>query len=132
MDFAKNRIFLGVCGAVLGFAGVLALCAAIIVALAEHYGWLIATSSVGGTLVIIASICVYFFLRPFVTSHEEIEAVEETAASALADLPLDIIEAQIQKSPLAAVGLALVAGYAGARDPEKSLNQMQGWLMRLL
>ena len=132
MDQAKTRLTLGVCGAVFCVASVFAFFAAFIYALAQIFGPLAGLLIVGALFLVVGGICMVLFLRPFVSSSEEVADLEEATADALADLPFDTVEAIIRKRPLASIGLALFAGYAGVRDPHRSLNQVQDLLIRLI
>lgn len=132
MDKAKRRLVLGILGAVFCVASVCAFFAALIYGLAIIFNPLIGFLLGGIIFLAIGSVCAYLCLRPFVSSAEEIGKVEEAAADALADLPFDAVEAMIRKRPLASVGLALLAGYSAASDPHRSMNHMQGWLMRMI
>jgi len=132
MDRTKRRIALGVCGALFGFAGALALSIAATLALAQWVGMVYATLIVGSAYTLLAFVCAYVFLRPSKTTEEEVDSIESVTADALADLPFDTIEAIIRKRPIATIGLALAAGYVGMRDPDSTVRHAQNMLFRLL
>lgn len=132
MDKAKLRLLAGASGAVFGFAGILALSCALALLLANWMPLSLAALAVGGTLFIIATFCVLFFLNIFKSAGEEIDQFEDATADALADLPFDTIAAIVEKRPLVAMGVAAFAGYAAARDPDNAVKNAEKMLFNFL
>ncbi|MBB36234.1 MAG: hypothetical protein CME88_16285 [Hirschia sp.] len=132
MDKAKYRLVSGVGAAFFGLAGAVVMSVAAIVWLAELVGLPWATFYIGMFYTLVAGTLAIIFLRPFKSSSDEVEELEHATADALADLPFDTLEAIIKKRPIAAVGLAVALGYAGAKDPDGSMRNVQNALFKLI
>ena len=132
MDKAKLRILAGASGAVFGFAGILALSAAMAILLANWMPLALAGFLVGGSLFLVATFCIFFFLDIFKSSEEELDQLEDATADALADLPFDTIAAIVEKRPLMALGVAAFAGYAATRDPDNAIKNTEKMFLNFL
>tara|TARA_Y100000052_G_scaffold27562_1_gene36418 strand:+ start:60282 stop:60680 length:399 start_codon:yes stop_codon:yes gene_type:complete len=132
MDKAKLRLLAGVSGAVFGFAGVLALSAAVTMLLANWMPLWVAGLSTGGLLFLVAALCVLFFLDIFKSADEELDQFEDATADMLADLPFDTISAIVEKRPVTALGIAALVGYAATSDPDRAVKNAERVMFSLL
>ncbi|MAP94158.1 MAG: hypothetical protein CMK07_04310 [Ponticaulis sp.] len=132
MDKAKLRLLAGVSGGVFGFAGILALAFAGTMLLSQWMPLWAAGLSIGGILFLIAAACVLFFLDIFKSADEELDQLEDATADMLADLPFDTIQAIVEKRPLTAVGIAMLAGYAATNDPDRAVKNAEKLVFGLL
>lgn len=131
MDTAKLRILAGVSGALLGFAGIIALAISAGFFLNQ---WLSPWAScliVGGVLMLFALTGMMIFLAPGKSSEEELEQLEDVTADLLADLPFDTIAAIVEKRPLAAISVAALMGYSVTKDPGSAAKNAERMLMGL-
>jgi len=132
MEKAKLRLLAAVGGALFGFAGALSMAYALVVVLTPVLGLAWATVSVGGVLIGLSCLCLYFFLLPYKPAEAEAQQAESLAAETLADLPFDTVQHIVKKHPLSAVAIALAAGYVVARDPENATRGVQRVIAGLL
>lgn len=132
MDSAKLRLFAGVGGVFLGFAGVIALSTALALYLAERIGPIWAAASVGGVLLLASVIAMLLFLRPAKSAEAEVGEIETMTADVLADLPFDTVKSLVEKRPLLALGVSLAAGYALARDPDEAARGIRRLVTTML
>ncbi len=132
MDTTKLRLFAAVAGIISGFGGMFALSVAGVLALASVIGLTAACFAVAAILIAIAATMLYIFLLPYRKSSEEIDDLEETTASALADLPFDTLKSLVQKYPVSVSAGAMLLGYTLVRDPRTATRHAQRLLLGLL
>ena len=122
----------GAGGALIGFVGILAMSAAMILGLSEFIGMTASALVVGFIYIALAVIGIQFFIAPFKSSDEEIDQLEHATADALADLPFDTIKALVEKRPFTAISVAALAGYAATRDPDNAIKNAERMFMGFL
>lgn len=134
MDFdeAKLRLFAGLCGALFGFAGVVALLTALVILLSQVIGVAAATAIAALFFLAIASGCIYLFLKPAKSTQTEVDQLEGLTAQSLADLPFDVVRSVVEQRPMTSLALALVTGYALVRNPSGAIRSAERLLAELV
>lgn len=122
MDSAKLRIFAAVGGALVGFAGVITLAAALALGLREWMDDVTATLVAGVALLAFAAAFFLLALRPQKSTASEVDDMEDVASHALAELPFDTLRTVVEQRPLAALGVAAMLGYTVMSDTEGALR----------
>lgn len=117
MDTAKLRLIVGCCGLLFGFAGLVTLGVALVVALIPLIGLIGATIAVALAFLSFASACIYISLLPKRATEDEMEGLEAMTADAIADLPINTVKSFVEKRPLAVTGIALLLGYTMWKNP---------------
>lgn len=132
MDRMKLRMFAGAGGVLFGFTGLVALSVALIIVLSEAVGAALAVTSVALVFVGLGGAGLYFFLLPHKATEDELDALEEAGADALADLPIDTLKSFVHKRPVAAISVALLLGYGLVQDPKSAGRHAQKIILGLL
>lgn len=134
MDFdeAKLRLFAGLCGALFGFAGVVALLTAMVILLSTAIGVTAATTIAALLFLSIASGCMYLFLQPTTSTQTEVDQIEDMTAQSLAELPFDAVRSAVEHKPVTTMAIALVTGYALVRNPSGAARTAERLLTQLL
>lgn len=125
MDAAKLRLIAGAAAALFGAAGAAALAAALAIVLAPVLGLAFAVVVSALLMLAAASACLYVALAPDEPIEEDMAEVEQSAANLLADLPFDTVKAMVEKQPIAALSVALMAGYALRNDPRGAARNLR-------
>lgn len=132
MDTAKLRLLAAVTGLLMGLGAILTLFVATTLALAQVMGLIPASFTVAAGGLVLAGLCLFFFLKPFRSIEEEVDEVEEVTAEALADLPFDAIRSIVQRRPLTATAIAMVLGYMLVRNPQAAQRQVERFILSML
>ena len=132
MHATKTRLLAAIAGALLGLGGIFVLAIAATLALASVIGAVAACFSVAALLLSAACFCVFVFLRPSMSTAEEVENLEDMAAEAIADLPFDALRALVDKRPLTVAAIAMFAGYSAVRDPQVISRHAERLILGLL
>jgi hypothetical protein len=129
VDKAKLRLLAGAGGVLFGFAGIVTLAVALVIAVSTVIGMVAATIFASCIFLCIACLCAFFFLQPHKSAHEEIDQLESATADALADLPFDTVKALFTRHPIATIAVSLGVGYLFVRDPDMTLRNARRLLM---
>ena len=132
MDITKLRLLAAAAGLLLGLGATLTLFVAATLGLAEVMGLVWAAFTVAMAGLLLAGICLFFFLQPYRSMEEEVDEVEEATADALADLPFDAIRSLVERRPLTTTAIALVLGYTLVRNPQAAQRQAERFIMSML
>lgn len=125
MDRAKMRLIVGGAAALFGVAGAVTLAAALAIALTPSLGpvWSVVVSA--ALMLGAGAGCIIYALQPDDPIEADIAAAEESAAAALSELPFDTLKALVDKHPVAALSVAMMAGYALRRDPGATVDGLR-------
>jgi len=132
VDTTKLRLLAAAAGLLLGLGATLTLFVAATLGLAEVLGLVWSAFVVATVGLLLAGICLFFFLQPHRSMEEEVDEVEEATADALADLPFDALRSLVERRPLTSTAIALVLGYTLVRNPQAAQRQAERFIMSML
>ena len=132
MDTTKLRLLAAATGLLLGFGAILTLFVAATLGLAPVLGLAWSAFVVASVGLVLAGLCLFFFLQPYRSMEEEVDEVEEATADALADLPFDALRSIVERRPLTSTAIALVLGYTLVRNPQAAQRQAERFIMSML
>lgn len=132
MDPAKLRLIAGVGGTLFGFAGLVALMIAAVIALSAVMGLAWATFTISMIFLALGCVGIVIFLKPYKAAEEEMNQFGEATADALADLPFDTIISMFEKRPLTMSALGVFIGYSMFKNPSQATSTIQRAMLAIL